>query len=109
MRRMPFGASCRLPICRLGRQRHPPQSGYRTRPYSVRRIRELVGPTKNEQANLILATVCFSLNTSVGDLTRQLTAEDLHFDLESPKNEAESKVCGLSLLFYNDDLDWRMQ
>jgi hypothetical protein len=36
MRRMPFGASCRLPICRLGRQRHPPQSGYRTRPYSVR-------------------------------------------------------------------------
>jgi hypothetical protein len=37
LRRMPFGASCRLPICRLGRQRHPPQSGYRTRPYSVRR------------------------------------------------------------------------
>jgi hypothetical protein len=35
MRRMPFGASCRLPICRLGRQRHPAQSGYRTRPYSV--------------------------------------------------------------------------
>ncbi len=36
LRRRPFGASCRLPICRLGRQRHPPQSGYRTRPYSVR-------------------------------------------------------------------------
>jgi len=36
MRRMPFGASCRPPIGRLGRQRHPPQSGYRSHPYSVR-------------------------------------------------------------------------
>ncbi len=33
---MPFGASCRLPIGCIDRQRHPPQSGYRTRPYSVR-------------------------------------------------------------------------
>jgi hypothetical protein len=76
---------------------------------SVRRIRGLVGPTKNEQATLIFATVCFSLNTSAAGLTKQLRAKDLHYDLEPPKNDAESKVCGLSLLFYNDGLDWRMQ
>jgi site-specific recombinase XerD len=35
LHRMLFGASCRLPIGCIGRQRHPPQSGYRTRPYSV--------------------------------------------------------------------------
>jgi hypothetical protein len=33
LRRVPFGASCRLPIGCIGRQRHPPQSGYRTRTY----------------------------------------------------------------------------
>jgi hypothetical protein len=32
---MRFGASCPLPIGCIGRQRPPPQSGYRTRPYSV--------------------------------------------------------------------------
>ena len=32
---MPFRASWRPPIGCIGRQRHPPQSGYRTRPYSV--------------------------------------------------------------------------
>jgi hypothetical protein len=31
----PLGASCRLPFGCIGRQRHLPQSGYRTRPYSV--------------------------------------------------------------------------
>ena len=35
LHRKPFGANCRLPIGCIGRQRHPPQSGYRTRPYSV--------------------------------------------------------------------------
>ena len=38
LHRMPFGASCRLPIGCIGQQRHPPQSGYRTLPYSVRRM-----------------------------------------------------------------------
>ena len=37
---MPFGASCRLPIGCIGRPRNPPQSGYRTRTYSVRRTDE---------------------------------------------------------------------
>jgi len=41
LHRMPFGASCRLPIGCIGRQRHPPQSGYRTRAYSVGPINEL--------------------------------------------------------------------
>ena len=31
---MPFEASCRLPIGCIGRQRYPPQSGYRTLSYS---------------------------------------------------------------------------
>jgi hypothetical protein len=35
LRRMPLAASCRLPIGCIGRHRHPPQSGYRTRPYIV--------------------------------------------------------------------------
>jgi hypothetical protein len=35
LQRMPFRASCRLAIGCIGRQRHPPQSGYRTCPYSV--------------------------------------------------------------------------
>jgi len=33
---MPFGSSCRLHHSCIGRPRHPQQSGYRTRPYSVR-------------------------------------------------------------------------
>jgi hypothetical protein len=37
LHRMAFGASLRLPIGCIGRQRHPAQSGYRTRPYSVGR------------------------------------------------------------------------
>jgi len=36
--RMPFGASCRLAIGCIDRQWQPAQSGYRTRPYSVRRM-----------------------------------------------------------------------
>ena len=35
LHRMAFGASLRLPIGCIGRQRHPAQSGYRTRPYCV--------------------------------------------------------------------------
>ena len=62
MRRMPFGASCRLPIGRLGRQRQPPQSGYRTRPHSVMRINSrcginvilFVGASREEDSELVL-------------------------------------------------------
>ena len=49
LHRMPFGARCRLPIGCIGRQRHPSQSGYRTRPFSVRRIPVILGVAPDQR------------------------------------------------------------
>ena len=55
LHRMPLGASCQLPIGCIGRQRQRPQTGYLTRPYSVRITAEGHGRLNNGKDSAIRA------------------------------------------------------
>ena len=97
LHRMPFGASCRLPIGCIGRQRHPPQSGYRTRPYSVMRILAASKKVRYERQDSLMSDMIDSSFAFISTIVPSGFRATLSISLKTPFG-TDPLICSLLLI-----------